>query len=239
MEKFSRDSLKITALIPARGGSKGILRKNICLVGDKPLIAWSIEAALSNNNVDKVIVSTDDDEIAEVSRAFGAEVPFIRPAELATDDSPVMKTLNHALDYLENNGQAITHLLQLNPTSPLREEKHISEAIDILLDKQADSVVSVCEAHTHPFWCKRISDKGQLVDFDSICGPDIFTNRQKLPAVYSLNGSIFLSSVNVIRSGSYYTNNTYPYIMNYSDSLDIDTSWELYLANLILKDRNL
>jgi len=236
MEKFSTNALKIVAIIPARGGSKGVIRKNVCLVAGKPLIAWSIEAALNCDKIDRVIVSTDDTEIADVSKAFGAEVPFTRPEKYATDDSPVFETLNHALDYLEYEKYYPTHVLQLNPTSPLRTSSHISEAIQLLEDRKADSVVSVCEAHTHPYWCKQLDQNGKLIDFLKD-GPDKFKVRNKLPKVYALNGSIFLAKKDTIRKSTHYTDNTYPYIMDADSSLDIDTPWELYLTNLILKDR--
>lgn len=237
MERFSKKDLEIVAVIPARGGSKGVLRKNVSLVGGKPLIAWSIEVAKSCRSVDRVIVNTDDEEIAEVSRSYGAEVPFMRPSELAQDTSPVFDALNYGLDFFASQGYSSTHTMQLNPTSPLRTTQHLDQAVDLLVSSQADSVVTVTEAHTHPYWCKKITDKGQLKDFLEE-GPDKYKIRQELPKVFALNGSIFLAKNELIRNNSYYTENTVPLLMTADHSLDIDTPWEMYLANLVLTDRS-
>lgn len=230
--------MKILAVIPARGGSKGILRKNLSLVGGKPLVAWTIEAALSSGVCEKVIVSTDCQEIAEVSRSFGAEVPFIRPDELATDESPSIKTLQHAFSFFE--GDNYTHTLQLNPTSPLRRGAHIQELIKLLRFPpvvEESSAVSVCKVHHHPYWCKTLNEAGRLSNFMPL-GPDHYPTRQQLPDVYALNGAMFLTPKSLIELGSYYDKNTFGYIMEAEDSLDIDEPWELYLANLILRDRD-
>lgn len=235
MGRVSKKDLKITAVIPARGGSKGIVRKNVAIIGGKPLIAWSIEEALKCKGIDKVIVNTDDAEIAEVSKAYGAEVPFIRPSELAQDDSPVIEALNYGIDFLASQGYSGTHTMQLNPTSPLRTVDHLNSAIELLVENQADSVVTVTEAHTHPYWCKKINS-GKLEDFLPE-GPDKYKVRQSLPKVYALNGSIFLTSNDLLKKGTYYSSNTVPLVMDSDYSIDIDTPWEMYLANLVLTDR--
>ena len=237
MERFSKTDLTITAVIPARGGSKGVLRKNVSLVGGKPLIAWSIEVAKRCKMVDRVVINTDDEEIAQVARAYGAEVPFMRPSELAQDDTPVFEALNYGLDFFDSEGYSSTHTLQLNPTSPLRTVQHLDKAIDLLVKHQSDSVVTVTEAHTHPYWCKKINQKGELSDFLPE-GPDKYKIRQQLPTVYALNGSIFLISNDLVRKNTYYTENTVPLVMTADHSLDIDTPWEMYLANLVLTDRS-
>lgn len=241
MERFSKNDISITAVIPARGGSKGILRKNISLVGGKPLIAWTILEALKCKGLKRVVVNTDDREIADVSLAYGAEV-IMRPSELAQDDTSVFEALNYGLNFyhlenqLETTTEVDTHTLQLNPTAPLRTSTHIQESIDLLISSQADSVVSVCEAHTHPYWCKKINEEGDLEDF-SAEGPDKHKMRQSLPKVYALNGAIFLTRNSFIRQYSYYLGKTVPYIMPADCSIDIDTPWQMYIANLILNDR--
>lgn len=237
MERFSKNDIKIAAVIPARGGSKGVVRKNVSLVGGKPLIAWTIDAAKACKGLDRVVVNTDDYEIAEVAKAYGAEVPFIRPSELAQDDSPVFEALNHGLDFFELEGYVSTHIMQLNPTSPLRTVSHLDQAIDLLVKSQTDSVVTVTEAHSHPYWCKVIRDDGTMEDFLEL-GPDQFKIRQQLPKVYSLNGSVFLVENRLIRGNTYYSDKTVPLLMSADDSLDIDTPWEMYLANLVLTDRS-
>lgn len=234
MGRVLKKDLKILAVIPARGGSKGILRKNLALVGGRPLIAWSIEAALDSGICSDVIVSTDDEEIADVAKAFGAKVPFMRPEELASDSSPVFEALNHVLDNYEGE---VTHVLQLNPTSPLRTAQHIKDVYN-QWEYEFDSIVSVCKAHTHPYWCKKVSPRGRISDFLEE-GPDQYKIRQELPEVYALNGSIFLLSKDLIRDNTYYSDETHAYIMEAEDSLDIDEPWELYLANLILRDRKM
>jgi len=235
MEKFSGQDMRITAIIPARGGSKGVLRKNVALVAGRPLISWTIEEALKCDKIDKVVVNTDDLEIAEIAKAYGAETQM-RPSELAQDSSSVFGALNYGLDRFKEQGHKSTHTLQLNPTSPLRTVTHINESIQLLEDFKADSVVSVTQAHTHPYWCKVVSDDFQLNDFLDQ-GPDDYKIRQELPEVYALNGSIFLVKNELIRANSYYGGKTVPYIMTSDCSIDIDTPWELYLANLVLTDR--
>ena len=235
MVELLKKDLKILAVIPARGGSKGILRKNLALVGGRPLIAWSIAAAINSGVCHDVIVSTDDEEIADVAKAYGANVPFMRPASLAKDDSPIFEALNHVLDKYEDKD--ITHILQLNPTSPLRTENHIKEVYD-QWDGNCESIVSVCKAHTHPYWCKKLDKQGRIKDFLDK-GPDQFKIRQELPDVYALTGAIFLVSKDLVRANTYYSDKTYAYIMEASDALDIDEPWELYLANLILRDRKM
>lgn len=228
-------SIKITAVIPARGGSKGVIKKNLATVGGKPLIAWSIETALACTRLDRVIVNTDDLEIAEVAKSYGADVPFIRPSNLAQDDSPVFEALIYGLDVLEAQGYFSSHTMQLNPTSPLRVKDHIDQSIDLLISESADSVVAVKEASNHPYWCKTI-EGNRLKDFMNV-GPDQYKIRQQLPKAFSLTGSIFLTSNTLIRQGTHYSPNTVPLIIPPEFSLDIDTQWELDLANLILAER--
>ena len=184
------------AIIPARGGSKGIKRKNIRILNGKPLISYTIEQALKSKYIDRVIVSTEDLEIAEISKSFGAEVPFLRPQELAQDDTPGLEPIIHAVNYL--NGEEkyfFEYVMCLQCTCPLRKAKDIDNSIEEINKKNADALVSVCESEVNPYWMKTIQD-GKLVDF--IKTNVDYIRRQDLPKVYRLNGAMYLAKTKVI-----------------------------------------
>ena len=228
----------VVGVITARGGSKSIPKKNIVPVAGKPLIAWTIETALQSPALSRVIVSTNDAEIAKVARQWGAEVPFLRPAELAQDNSPHIPVVVHAVEWLESHeNMRPDYVLLLQPTSPLRSTEDIDNAIRLVLEKDADSVVSVCEALSHPYLTKRITANGRLEDF--VPRPEGYLRRQALPPVYVVNGAIYLVRRDVLlEKQTFYTERTYAYVMPPERSLDIDTPWDLYLADLILRDRH-
>ncbi len=227
----------VLGIIPARGGSKGVPRKNITPVAGKPLIAYTIEAALSTPSLDRVIVSTDDDEIGNVAREYGADVPFPRPPELARDDTLVLPVLLHALSWLsEHESYRPEYIMLLQPTSPLRAAEDIESAVNIAITTRADAVVSVSAVHRHPYWMKRVTEDGRLTDF--LPAEQIPSRRQELPQIYALNGAIYLSDTRVLlERQTFYTDRTYAYVMPPERSLDIDSPWELYLAELILRDK--
>ena len=188
-------------LITARGGSKSIPYKNILPVGGKPLIEWTIDAAMQSGCLERVILSTDDEEIARAAVEKGVEVPFLRPAELAQDDSPHIDAVLHALLWLakaENFTPEFVVLLQ--PTSPLRSAEDISAAVKIALEQNADSVVSVSAVEKHPYLTFKISDTGALEDF--LPRPEGYLRRQSLPPAYSLNGAIYVVRRSVLLSQS-------------------------------------
>ncbi|NJN67375.1 MAG: acylneuraminate cytidylyltransferase family protein [Chloroflexaceae bacterium] len=226
------------AIIPARGGSKSIPRKNLALVAGKPLIAWSIQVALESQRLSRVIVSTDDEEIAEVAQEWGAEVPFRRPPELARDDTPGIDPIIHAVTWLEQHeNDTPDYVVVLQPTSPLRTTQDIDAAVQLAQEKQVDSVVSVCPIHHHPYWTKRITDDGRLVPFLEL--EQDYYRRQTLPPVYALNGAIYLVQRTILlKQQSFYTEQTFAYVMPPERSIDVDTSWDLHLVNLVLEDRN-
>lgn len=211
-------------------------RKNIRQLASKPLIAWTIETALSSQCLDRVIVSTEDYRIAEVARTFGAEVPFMRPLELSQDNSPGIDAVLHAIHWLaDHEDYRPEYVMLLQPTSPLLSPEDIQKAIQIIQDKQADSVVSVTTAHQHPYWMKTISQDGRLVDFLSM--ERSYVRRQDLPTAYALNGAIYIARRGVLlERSSFYGDNTLAYVMPPERSLDIDTPWDFHLAELILKD---
>ncbi len=227
---------KVIALVTARGGSKAIPNKNIALLAGKPLIAWTIEVALRSTGLNRVIVSTDDMEIAKIARQWGAEVPFLRPAELAQDDSPHIPVVVHAIEWLESHeDMRPDYVLLLQPTSPRRSTEDIDGATRLAFEKDADSVVSVCQAFSHPYLTKRITPDGRLLDF--IPTSDDYLRRQALPPAYTVNGAIYLVRRDVlIEKQTFYTDGTYAYVLPPQRSLDIDTPWDLYLANLILEE---
>lgn len=226
----------ILALITARGGSKSVPKKNIRLVAGKPLIAWTIEAAKSCKSLNRVVVSTDDEEIAQAAREWGAEVPFIRPSELAQDDSPHIPVVTHAVEWMESHeSMRSDYVLLLQPTSPLRSSNDIDDSIRLALEHDADSVVSVCEAPYHPYLAKNIVN-GRLEDF--MPSPEGYLARQALPQSFVNNGAIYLVRRDVLMEReTLYTDDSYAYLMPAERSLDIDTPWDLHLAELILKDR--
>jgi CMP-N,N'-diacetyllegionaminic acid synthase len=227
----------ILGIIPARGGSKAIPRKNLALLANKPLLAWTVEVALESASLDRLVISTDDPEIAEVGKNLGAEIPFLRPTELAADTSTSMDVILHAIRWFDDNeSYRPDYVLLLQPTSPLRTATDIRESIKLALAKNADSVVSVCESHQHPFWMKGVNDEDKLVDlYPQSAAP---TRRQDLSPVFALNGAIYLALRTFLLSERMFiSDRTYAYGMPENRSLDVDTPWDLYLANLILNDR--
>lgn len=225
----------LLAVIPARGGSKGVPLKNIRNLAGKPLIAWTIDAALSSQCFDRIVVSTEDYKIAEVARTFGAEVPFMRPVELSQDNSPSIDAILHAIHWLANHEDyRPEYVMLLQPTSPFRLQEDIQKTIQVAHDKQAESVVSVTQAHQHPDWMKTISPEGYLVSFSTPKRSS--TRRQDLPPAYALNGAIYLIKREaLLEQKSFVGDRTLAYIMPQERSLDIDTLWEFRLAELIMK----
>lgn len=231
---------KITlALIPARGGSKGLPRKNLLPLAGKPLIAWTIEAALASENIDRVVVTTDDDEIAAVSRAHGAEVPFLRPAELALDTSPSIDAVLHALDWLEEHeGVSFDYLALLEPTSPLRAAGDLDRAVATLAEHHdcADAVVSVGEVHLeHPSIVKRVSG-GYLSPY--LEDAEKVTRRQDLgPALFPY-GVVYLVKVETLRATrSFYPERTLPLVIERWQNYEIDDAYDLACAEAVINYR--
>ena len=227
---------KAVAVIPARGGSKGISQKNLSNVLGKPLIAYTIEAALKAQTLDKVIVSTDDEHIAEVSQGCGAEVPFIRPHHLATDTATTLSVLQHAITALAEQQEYLADIVVcLQPTSPLRSTEDIDAAVRLCIDAGADSVVSLCQAKHHPYWMKKIVD-GRISPLMKE-NENHYTRRQDLPNVYQLNGALYVTRTHVlIEENRVLGKYTAPYIMPPERSIDIDTPDDLKFAAVLLKE---
>jgi N-acylneuraminate cytidylyltransferase len=231
--------MKAMYVIPARGGSKGLPGKNIRLLGGKPLIAYSIEAARQMAADDDIYVSTDDAEIRAVAEACGLPVPFLRPAELATDTAGTYEVLLHALDFAEAQGKSYDCLLLLQPTSPFRLKRHLEEALALLAAHEAaEMVVSVKITRANPYYLLALEDgSGYLRPF----AEGGFTRRQDAPPVYEYNGSLYAIRCSALRAHRSFATFTrrLKYVMEELFSLDIDTleDWRygecLLNANLI------
>jgi CMP-N,N'-diacetyllegionaminic acid synthase len=229
---------KVLAIIPARGGSKGLPGKNKKELYGKPLIAWTIEEAKSYSNIDRIVVSTDDDEIVEIAKKYGAEVPFIRPAVLANDTSSTIDVIFHAINWLkEHEDYRPEYILLLQPTSPLRIKEDIDGAIQMLKDKNARSIVSVCETDHHQWWSNTLPENGNMKDF---LRPEILNKRrQVLPVFYRINGAIYLADTDYLRErNSFFGSDTFAFEMPKEHSIDIDSDIDFKLAGLLLQAKN-
>jgi len=210
--------MNLLALIPARGGSKGVPRKNIKSLHGKPLIGWSIDAAKKSRFIDKVVVSTEDDEIAAIARDLGAEIPFMRPIELAADDTPGIAPVMHAIENLPE----FDWVILLQPTSPLRTAEDIDEIVRFCIEHDAPSAVSVYEVDKHPYLMYQRDETERLQPLLAD-KPDI-TRRQDLPPVYALNGALYLARIDWLKERqSLIGQETLGYVMSPESSADIDT----------------
>jgi len=229
------NSKKKLAVIPARGGSKGLPGKNIKILSGKPLIAYTIETAINSNVFDKIIVSTDDPNIAEISKRFGVEVPFLRPEYLATDTATSMDVIIHAVNWLEDNNEKFEYVMKLQPTSPLRTAEDIINSFELLEKKNADSIISVSKCEDHPLWTNTLDDTLSMEDFVNEEIKD--KNRQELEDYYKLNGVIFLSKTKkLLSTKDWYGDNSYAYIMESVRSIDIDNIIDFKLAEILIKE---
>ena len=220
---------KVLALIPARGGSKGLPRKNVLPVGGRSLIAWTIEAAEKAKCISRVILSSDDDEIIAVAKECGCEVPYKRPEELASDKASSIDVVFHALKEIPG----YDYLLLLQPTSPLRTSEDIDAAFALMLEKQAPACVSVCPVEESPYWMYQLEGQSRLRSVLEM--PLEATRRQDLPNVYSLNGAIYIARVDwLLRQRSFMSCDTVGYVMPRERSVDIDTPEDYQKLNAFL-----
>jgi len=220
------------AIIPARGGSKRLPRKNILDLNGKPLIAWSILAGLKSQYIDKVIVTSDDDEILEISEKLGVTI-IKRPNELASDTASTFDTVKHVLE----NVKDYDYVILLQPTSPLREEKHIDSAIDSLMQKQVDAIISVCEVDHSPLWSNTLPENGSLVNF---LKKEVLNKRsQDIEKYYRISGAIYICKrENLLREKSFFLKeNIISFKMDRKSSIDIDEKIDFELAQIYLKER--
>jgi len=224
--------MTLLALISARGGSKGIPRKNIRSFCGKPLLQWSIDAALATACVDQVVVTTDDPEIAQVARACGAEVPFLRPAELATDTAPGIAPVLHALEQLPQ----VSDVLLLQPTSPLRTSADIEAIVALRQQAGRESAVSLTPSAKHPAWMYSVSQDQRLVP---LLQQDGVHCRQQLPPAYVLNGALYLASrAFLLREQAFIALDTLGYVMPAERSVDIDTPLDWQWAEFLMEQQH-
>ena len=225
---------KIIAIIPARGGSKGIPRKNIKLLAGKPLIAYTIEAALKSRYLDRVIVSTEDKEIREIAIEYGAEV-IKRPKKLAADTIKTIDVIFHFLKVLKEKKYNPRIIVLLQPTSPLRTKADIDSAIKLFFKKKPESVVSICEVEHPPYWYLKINSGGSLEPF--IKSQYLYKRHQDVPKVYRPNGAIYIAEPKTLyRYKTFYCKKTLPYFMPVERSIDIDNEIDLKLTKLIIQN---
>lgn len=227
--------MKPLVVIPARGGSKGIPRKNIKLLNGKPLIQYTIEAARGVFDKSQICISTDDEEIKSVVERLGLCVPFLRPTELATDTSGTYEVLLHAIEYYENKGYYADAVILLQATSPFRTARHLKEAL-ALYDSTCEMVVSVKETKSNPYYILREeSEKGWLIKSKE----GDFIRRQDCPKVYELNGAIYIINVEAIKSRSIHDfEKVRKYEMNEISSYDIDDSIDWIVAEELMRRKN-
>ncbi len=224
---------KFLALIPARAGSKGIKDKNIIDLKGKPLIAYSIEAAKRSKYIDRVVVSTDGDDIASVAKDWGADVPFLRPDYLASDTAKTIDAVLHCIRELEKSGEKYDYLVLLQPTQPLRQGFHIDEAIEKILESEAQSLASVSKVKEHPVLIRTISENGELRNLLD-CSSTV--RRQDFPDYYRVNGAIYINKINEnLNEQTSLNDNILPYEMAHEYDVDIDELLDLKIAELMLE----
>lgn len=224
---------KILALIPARGGSKGIKDKNIINLCGKPLISYSIQSALDSKYVDDVIVSTDSPKIADVAIKYGAQVPFMRPSELASDTSCTIDVVMHAMDFLRQRGKEYNTLVLLQPTSPLRTTYDIDGAVEKHYFNDEMSLVSVSEVNDNPLLIRTVENDRlvSLLDKNSTC------RRQDMKKYYRVNGSIYINKIDSINLNTSFNDNIIPYIIDRNRAVDIDELVDINICQYYLGEK--
>lgn len=228
---------KILAIIPARAGSKGLAQKNILPLAGKPMIEWSIQAALESQYLDKVIVSTDGEEIANIAKKAKAHVPMLRPCDLASDEASSIDVILHALEHM-TQGEEFDYFLVLQPTSPLRTSVHIDKAIDYFFQHQQcpeQTLVSVIALPDKMAWAMHMNQSG-CVTFVLPQESQSPKQRQSLPRLYLPNGALYLSAVSTFQK-TFYNNACLPFLMTQEDSIDVDTQEDFNLVQKILQSR--
>jgi CMP-N,N'-diacetyllegionaminic acid synthase len=230
-------SARVLGLITARGGSKGLPGKNIRPLCGKPLIEWSIHAAKGAGCIDHIVVSTDDAAIAEVAQRAGADVPFQRPSELATDSASSVDVTIHAIDTLAKTDRAFDIVVLLEPTSPLRESVDIDEAVQRLIQTGAGAVVSVCRAvNTHPAFMFSLDERGRLQPY--LERHPTGRRRQDIDPVFFLDGTIYASRIDVLKTKrSFYHEDTVAFEVPKWKSLEIDDSDDFIMVEALMAKR--
>jgi len=229
--------MRVLGIIPARGGSKGLSKKNIKILGEKPLIAWSIEAGLKSKLINKVIVTSDNNEIIDVSRKYGAEIPFIRPSDLASDTATTRDVLVHAINDFSFKGENYDYIVLLQPTSPFRKVSDIDAAILKAIENPVDMVVAVKETNSNPYYVLFEDDENGYLrkskDGD-------FSRRQDCPKVYEYTGSIYVIKVSsLLENESLAFNRVEKYLTEDIHSIDIDNLLDFQYAEFLLENKHI
>ena len=228
--------MKNIAIIPARSGSKGLKDKNIKLLNGKPLMAYTIEAALSSEQFDEVMVSTDSEKYAEIAKSFGAKVPFLRSAETSTDKASSWDTVAEVLCRYAENSRTFDSLCLLQPTSPFRTAEDINNAYELYNSKANFAVISVCEAEHSPLWCGRLPESGEFLNF---INQEAMKQRQAGGKFYRLNGAIYIVNCEKFKTDRYfYQSGSFAYIMPQERSIDIDTNIDFKYAEFLMNIQN-
>ncbi len=224
---------KVLALIPARGGSKGLPRKNVLEVGGKPLIAWTIAEAKKSKYVDRLILSSDDQEIIGIAKQWGCEVPFVRPTELARDDTPGIEPVLHGIEALPEKYDLV---VLLQPTSPLRSVQDIDGCIERCLEEKAKACVSVAVPEKSPYWMYSVNDHHRMSPILKLEGTT--ERRQDLPKVYALNGAVYVADCEwLMEKKTFVAEETVAYEMPKERSIDIDTELDLTLFKVLIMEK--
>lgn len=233
LQKGLPSNMKNIAIIPARSGSKGLKDKNIKLLNGKPLLAYSIEAALKSGIYDCIHVSTDSEKYANIGKEYGADVPFLRSVEMSTDSANSWDVVLECLQKYENIGYNFDMVTLLQPTSPLRDRDDISSAYAEYQKKKASAIVSVCEMEHSPLWSNTLSEDHSMESFIKVKEN---MPRQKLQKYYRINGAIYMVDVSFLKKNTnIYRRGCYAYIMDSQKSIDIDTQIDFLMADFMVK----
>lgn len=228
--------MSIMAFIPARGGSKGIPRKNLALLAGKPLIQYTVEAAQHSKYINEIFVSSDDDQIIDFCKSMGVDVPYKRPSNLASDEAPMINAIFDALEWKDRKKLTVPeHIILLQPTSPLRSTRHIDEAVQKYMKVHADSLISVHEMKEHPYECIRISGNDWALLSKST--KQVFRRQDYIDKFYYINGAIYIASTSFIKMNKslFVENLSAIYAMEPACGIDIDEPEDLFLAECIMK----
>jgi N-acylneuraminate cytidylyltransferase len=222
---------KVLGIIPARGGSKGVPQKNIRKLAGKPLIAWTIMEGKKSKYIDRLILSSDNEEIIETAKQCGCDVPFVRPSELAKDDTPGIEPILHALNTLP---ERYYFVVVLQPTSPLRRVNDIDYCLKLCVDTNSPSCVSITESDKNPYWMYTLEERGRLRAF--LNGGEKYYRRQDFPKVYALNGAVYVAKTDWVKKNKkLVSSESIGYIMPKSRSFDIDTEIDFQICDIFLQ----
>ena len=228
--------MRVLGLIPARGGSKGVARKNVRLLGGKPLVQWTIDAALGARALASVVVSTEDEEIASIGRRLGASVPFLRPMELAADDTPTLPVVQHAVHALEERGDRFDAICLLQPTNPFRTSLEIDTCVELLASSDADAVLTIRQVppEYNPHWVYFRERDGSLRLSTGEAQP--VARRQLLPAAFHREGSVYVTRRDIVVGGSLYGSRVIGYEILRPNTINIDTPQDWLRAEAMIQE---